>query len=136
MLSDISFFSSLSESELSNLELFCQLRRLNEWEILFNENDEATALYIVKSWKLKASRLRSDWENILWFIDEWWLVWEMAFYDIDLVSKRRTATVSAVEPTDVIVIMNYSIQELSNRHNDIYNKIVSIVESRKKDNLK
>jgi len=33
----------LSESEKQNLAMFCQEKHINEWEVLFNEQEEASA---------------------------------------------------------------------------------------------
>lgn len=130
----ISFFDNLSQTEKDNLSLFCQERHLKTWEILFNEWDEAVALYIVKNWKLKAYKDRSDWEKLLWNIWIWEFVGEMAFFDWDNTPKRRMATIMALEETDLIVMMNYSLLELANKRKDIYDKILKIIKDRKQIN--
>lgn len=130
----IQFFDSLSISERDNLSLFCQERFLKSGEILFNEWDEAVALYVVKRWKIKAYKDRSDWEKVLWMISEWEFVWEMAFFDWENVPKRRMATIKALEDTDLIVIMNYSLLELAKKRKDIYDKITQIIVERKQKN--
>lgn len=134
LLDWISFFDTLSLIEKDNLSLFCQERFLKSGETLFQEWDEAVALYIVKSWKLKAYKDRSDWEKTLGLAANWEFVWEMAFFDWDNVPKRRMASVKAVEDTDLIVIMNYSIIELANKRKDIFNKIKQIIVDRKQKN--
>lgn len=130
----IQFFDSLSVSEKDNLSLFCQERFLKSGEILFNEWDEAVALYVVKKWKIKAYKDRSDGEKVLWLISEWEFVWEMAFFDWDNVPKRRMASIKALEDTDLIVIMNYSLIELAKNRKDIYDKITQIIVERKQKN--
>ncbi|EKD66436.1 MAG: hypothetical protein ACD_49C00042G0009 [uncultured bacterium (gcode 4)] len=132
----ISIFDSLTSSELTNLSMFCQERFLKEWEILFNEWDDAVAMYILKSGKLKVYRDRSDWEKVLWFVESWDMVWEMAVFEaIDgNIPKKRIASVKAVQNSFLIVIMNYSILELSKKNSWIYWKIVKIIEERKQKN--
>jgi len=135
----ISIFDSLTSEELNNLSMFCQERFLKEWEILFKEWDDAVAMYILKSGKLKAYKDRSDWEILLWFV-EWPgdMVWEMAVFEaIDNnsnIPKKRIASVKAVQNSFLIVIMNYSILELSKKNSWIYWKIVKIIEERKQKN--
>jgi len=133
----ISIFDSLTSEELNNLSMFCQERFLKEWEILFNEWDDAVAMYILKSGKLKVYKDRSDWEILLWFV-EWPgdMVWEMAVFEaIDSnIPKKRIASVKAVQNSFLIVIMNYSILELSKNNSWIYWKIVKIIEERKQKN--
>ena len=131
----ISLFSSLTQNEKDNLALFCQERFIKNWETLFKEHDEATALYIVKSWKLKAYKDRSDGEITLGIVMPWEFVWEMAFFDWENVPKRRMASVKTLEDSTLVVIMNYSIMDLSNKRKDIYEKIVRIIEERKQMNL-
>ena len=131
----IRLFESLSQGELDNLSIFCQERFLKTWEILFNEWDDAVALYILKSGKLKVFKERSDWKKTLWFTEIWEMVWEMAIFDsINWIPKKRMASVIAEENSVLLVIMNYSIVELSKKHSDIYEKIIKIIEKRKQLN--
>ena len=134
ILSWISLFDTLSSTELENLALFCQERFIKSWEILFKEWDEAGAMYVVKLWKLKAYKERSDWEMLLWYIQNWEFVGEMSFFDGQDVPKKRMATVKALDDTQLIVIMNYSIVDLAAKRKDIYDKIVDIIKERKYKN--
>lgn len=137
----ISIFDSLTSAELDNLSLFCQERFLKEWENLFKEWDDAVAMYILKSWKLKVYKDRSDWEILLWFVEKSGdMVWEMAIFEAiennSNIPKKRMASIKAVENSFLIVIMNYSILDLSKKNSWIYNKIVKIIEERKEKNAK
>ncbi|EKE27223.1 MAG: cyclic AMP receptor protein,catabolite gene activator [uncultured bacterium (gcode 4)] len=134
ILSWISLFDTLSSTELENLALFCQERFIKSWEILFKEWDEAGAMYVVKLWKLKAYKERSDGEMLLWYIQNWEFVGEMSFFDGQDVPKKRMATVKALDDTQLIVIMNYSIVDLAAKRKDIYDKIVDIIKERKYKN--
>lgn len=64
-LDSISLFSGLSESERSTVELFSQERLIRSGEVLFNEGDDATAMYVVKSGRMKIYRERSTGEQLL-----------------------------------------------------------------------
>lgn len=134
ILSWISLFWNLTASELSNLALFCQERFLKAWEVLFNEWEEASAMYVVKSWKLKAYKDRSDWEQTLWYISQNEFVWEMAFFDWNNTAKNRTASVKAIEDSQLLIIMNYSIIDLAKKHNDVYTKIANTIQKRRELN--
>lgn len=137
MFDNLEIFENLSQQEKDNLSLFCQQRCLKPQEILFNEWDDATAIYIVVSWKLKAYKIRSEGELTLWYIERGEFVWEMAFFDGENIPKKRMASIKAIEDTELIVIMSYSITELANKRKDIYDKIISIIEERKlKNDLK
>lgn len=126
----ISLFNDLTTNEKSNLEIFCQERILNAWELLFNEWDEATSMYIIKSWFLEA--YNDSW--ILWTITDWEFVWEMALYSWN--NKRRNASVKALKDTALIVILDFSIKELTNKYPEIREKIKNIVENRIIENNK
>ena len=70
----------LSESERDSLSLFCQEKHLDAWDIIFNEQDEASAMYILKDWNIEISRI-INWENtILWEVHAEEILWEMALF--------------------------------------------------------
>ena len=88
---------------------------------------EATSMYIVKTWILE---VEDDWK-LLGNIVSWEIVWEMAlFWD----NKKRTATVRSASDTMVIVILGFSITDLSNKYPNILDKIKSIINIRNKKN--
>ncbi len=130
----VTLFANLTEREASELALFCQERYVKSWEVLFNEWDEATAMYIVKEWKLKAYRVRPDWDQVLGYIHKDEFVWEMAFFDGNDIPKKRMASVKAIEDSRLLIIMNYSIMDLAKKQKDIFDKIVSIIRQRKEIN--
>ena len=135
MLEQIPIFSGLSNAEISKLELFCQERYIKSSEVLFGEWDDASALYIVKEWKLKVYKDRSDGEITLWFVEKGGIVWEMAIFEaMENTHKKRMASVKAAENTYLIVIMNYSIMDLSKKYTEIYEKILKIIKERREMN--
>jgi CRP-like cAMP-binding protein len=131
ILASIELFQSLSQTEENTLALFCQERLLMSGEVLFSEGSDAIALYIVKTGSLEAYRERSDGKIVLGNIGTNELVGEMAIFD-ESVSKKRTASVRATADSVVLIIMDYAIKELSKKHTDIYEKIVNIINERKK----
>lgn len=131
----LEIFSVLTDDEKNKLSLFCQERFLKKWDILFKEWDEAIALYVLKQWKLRAYKDRSDGEKILWFIESGEMVWEMAIFDImEHRQSTRMASIKAEQDSFLIVIMNYSILELSKNNPIIYTKILDIINNRKEKN--
>ena len=64
ILNGIKLLDSLSDLEKENLALFCQEKQLSAWEVLFNEEEEASAMYILKEWNIQISRI-SGWKNII-----------------------------------------------------------------------
>lgn len=129
MLETIELFSSLPKETISTLELFCQQRTVLAWEVLFNKWDESTSMYIVKSGLLEVY----DWDKILWTVKAQEFVWEMSLFGE---SKVRTATVKVVEDSELIVLLWFSMNELSKKHPEIINQIKLVIEERKTQNAK
>lgn len=127
MLENIKLLSTLSETDLSTLSLFCQERVLNPWEVLFEEWDEANSMYILVSWLLEAY----SWKEVLWKIHPQEIVWEMAIFEG---SKKRMASVRALEETYLIVFPWFSIENLSKKHPKIMKVIKEVIIKRRKQN--
>ena len=105
------------------------MRTLSNWEILFKEWEDASSLYIVKSWKLQA--FTYSW--ILWDIEKDWFVWEMALFSEP--QKKRMASVKSIsDDTNVIVMLYFSLIELEKKHPLIIEKIKNIVSKRVEEN--
>ena len=129
MLEDISLFDGLSDLEKSTVALFSQERRLPSGEILFNEGDDATAMYVVKSGRMKAYRDRSTGEQLLGYNEPGDLVGEMALFEAGA-PKKRVATIRATEDTLLLVIVDYAITELSRKHPEVFAKIQKVITAR------
>ena len=134
MLNGIPLFSGLTESEKSTVSLFAQERKINVGTLLFSENDDATAMYIVKDGKLKIYRDRSSGEISLGFILPGEIVGEMALFDATS-PKKRLASVKAMEDTLIVVIVDYAIMELSRKHPEVYSKIQQVIRRRNEENI-
>jgi len=107
--------------------MFCQQRRVASGEVLFRKWEESTSMYIVISWKLEVF----DGERVLWFVKSWEFVWEMSLFSEP---KVRTASVKALEDTNVIVLLAFSIDQLGDKHPEILEQIRKVIEERKKKN--
>lgn len=127
ILDEIKLLNELSESEKEKLSLFCQEKYLTAGEVLFNEQDEASAMYLLKEWNIEISRF-SDWENIvLWEVHAEEILWEMAlFWD----TNKRMATATALTDSVLIVILSFSIKELTLKHPELLDKIKTIINDR------
>lgn len=133
MLDGIPLFDGLSDSEKSTVSLFAQERRIKASEVLFVEGDEATAMYVVKSGRLKTYRERSSGEVVLGYVNPGEIVGEMALFDANA-PKKRLASVKAVEDTMLVVIVDYAILELSKKHPEVYEKINRVIQIRNAEN--
>jgi CRP/FNR family transcriptional regulator len=132
MLEDIGLFAELTASERDTLGMFCQERSLENGELLFSESDEAIAMYIVKGGSLKVYKDRSTGTTILGYVNAGETVGEMAVFGHE--PRIRMATVRAVEPTRLLVIVDYAIIEISRKHPELYAKISVIIRQRMEQN--
>lgn len=131
ILSWIKLLSDLSIKDLENLSLFCQLKKMKKWEILFKEWDEANAMYILKSWNFEI-RKRINWSDvILWNVEAEEILWEMALFWND---NKRMATAISKEDSELITILSFSIKDLANKNPILLEKIKDIINDRIIDN--
>ncbi len=123
----IKLLADLSESEKNNLSLFCQEKHLKAWEVLFFEQDEASAMYLLKEWKIEISRMHNGEKILLWEVQAEEILWEMAlFWD----ANKRMATATAIEDCVLVVVLWFSIKELTQKHPDLMDKIKLIINDR------
>lgn len=127
MLENVELFSGLSKQELETMELFCQERKFLKWETIFSKWEEATAMYILKDWLLEVV----DEYKVLWHIERWWIVWEMAIF---AEPKVRSASVIALQDSELIVILSFSIQDLTKKYPEVSKKIEQIILERREKN--
>ncbi|MGE4443821.1 MAG: Crp/Fnr family transcriptional regulator [Candidatus Altimarinota bacterium] len=127
MLEGIELFSSLNQDSLNTLAMFCQQRRVASGEVLFRKGEESTSMYIVISGKLEVF----DGERVLGFVKSGEFVGEMSLFSEP---KVRTASVKALEDTNVIVLLAFSIDQLGDKHPEILEQIRKVIEERKKKN--
>lgn len=127
MLENFKILDYLSQKDRNNLELFCQWRFLNKWEILFNEWDEANSMYFLKKWTISIYK-NINWQKlVLWNVYAEEIIWEMAvFWRI----WTRMWTAQALEDCELITIADFSIKELANKNPELLWKIQTTIEER------
>ncbi len=123
----IKLLSDLNEVEKNNLQMFCQEKRVSAWDVIFHENDYATAMYILKEGNIEITRNINWWKVILWEVKSEELLGEMAIF-----WNRSKRMASAVALTDcvLIVILSFSINELIKKHPNLFKKIQLIINDR------
>lgn len=127
ILKQVKLLSDLSDNELHYLSMFCQDKILKEGETLFHEWDEANAMYILANWEVEISNL-IQWERVkLWNVKAEEILWEMALF---WKSSRRMATAIAIKDSQLLVVLSFSIKELTQKHPALLNKIKNIIEER------
>lgn len=127
ILKQVKLLSDLSDSEIEYLSMFCQDKLLKEWETLFHEWDEANAMYILASWEIEISNLIQGSRVKLWSVKAEEILGEMALF---WKSTRRMATAIATRDSQLLIVLSFSIKELTAKHPELLQKIKSIIEER------
>lgn len=127
MLKDLELLKDLSDQQKDNLELFCQQKFLEAWEVLFRQWDEANAMYILASGKIEVSNTINSKKVVLGDVQAEEIIWEMALF---WESKYRMATAQAKTDCVMITILDFSIKELTKQFPALLEKIQKIIEER------
>ena len=127
MLNWIKMLEDLTDNELMNLEIFCQKRVIKTWEVLFNERDEASSMYLIIKWRIEVFNTKDSEEKILGYIDAEWILWEMAIF---WEQWKRMACAKATRDSVLLVVLSFSIKEITSKHPELLEKIKEIIEIR------
>ncbi len=131
ILDGLGMLDYLSNSEKSQLEVFCQEKFVSPWEVLFREWDEANAMYFLKEWEIEISKEIKGSSTKLGTIQAEDILWEMALFGS---SSRRMASATVKKETVLITILSFSIKELTTKHPELLEKIKWIIEARNYEN--
>lgn len=132
VLDALDILSTLTQQDKDNLSIFCQERHLMKWETLFSEWEEWNAMYFLQAWKISILK-KVDWVNVrLWQVSAEEVLWEMALFQSS--NNTRMATAVADEDSNLVVILNFSINELKQKYPEVIEKIKQIIEYRNMQN--
>ncbi|MDD2870550.1 MAG: cyclic nucleotide-binding domain-containing protein [Candidatus Gracilibacteria bacterium] len=127
LVDGIKLLADLSQSEKDNLSLFCQEKLLNAGEVLFYEQDEASAMYLLKEGKIEISRMHEGEKIILGDVQAEEILGEMALFGD---SNKRMATATALEDCILVVVLGFSIKDLTKKYPELLEKIKMIINDR------
>lgn len=125
----LEILKELAPEDIEELSHFCQEKYVKQWEILFHEWEDCTdAMYILRTWKFEVSKI-VNWEKvILGIVRAEEVLWEMAlFWDV---GKKRMATAECIEDSILVVILSFSIEELSKKQPKLLEKIKDVIKNR------
>ena len=101
LLHRVPLFAGLAEERLQALATVATTRRLSAREELFHKGDPASQVYVVSTGRLKVYTTSSEGDEILFTIlDEGEVIGELPL----LTGGRRTASVAALEPSELLVL--------------------------------
>ncbi len=128
---NIDLFSELSQKDQVSLSDFCQIISVWSGETLFRQGDEPQALYVVASGSFSVIQNIDGIDTRIARVWSGELLWEMAFFHEP---PKRNATVIADEDSQVVVILQFSIQDLFEKHPSIHASFKEIIEERVRKN--
>jgi CRP/FNR family transcriptional regulator, cyclic AMP receptor protein len=121
LLGRVPVFSTLSQDELGQVAQVAMPRRYEAGTVVFNEGDEGSTCYIVRSGRARAIRAHPDGRSItLAHFGPGDIFGELAMLD----GERRSATVEATEDTETIAILSDDMHRLLREHPDISVKLI------------
>jgi hypothetical protein len=131
-LDNLTLLQSLTQQDRDNLSIFCQERHIKKWELLFTEWDEWNAMYFLQRWKIDIFK-KINWEEVkLWQVVAEEILWEMALFQS--INSTRMATAISSEDCNLVVIPNFSIEQLKTKQPEVIEKIKQIIEYRNMQN--
>jgi CRP/FNR family cyclic AMP-dependent transcriptional regulator len=122
LLRRVPVFAALGQDDLVRVAQVAVPRRFSTGEIVFREGDESNTCYVVRSGLARAVTEHSDGRSItLANFGPGDIFGELAMFD----NERRSATVEALEDTEVIAILGGDMRRLLREHPDIAVKLVA-----------
>jgi CRP/FNR family transcriptional regulator, cyclic AMP receptor protein len=121
LLARVPVFETLGEAELARVADVALPRAFGAGHVVFREGDASETCYVVRSGHCRAVREHPDGRTItLARFGPGDFFGELAMFD----DERRSATVEAVEETDVLAILGGDMRRLLRDHPDIAMKLV------------
>jgi CRP-like cAMP-binding protein len=109
LLTDTDFFRDLSEEDLAFLLPTCTVRTLRRGDLLFEEGDDCSELFVVSSGLVAISKKSIDGrESVVALMERGELFGEMGMLD----GLGRSAEARALEPSEIIAIPYAPVRQL------------------------
>ena len=127
ILADSELFGSLWPEERLRIVQLCTSRRLAARKVIFHQGEPGREMFIVVSGRLKVSVTSEDGKELTFFIfHENDVFGELAMLD----GERRSATVTAVGPCELLVLHHKDFQQLLKQNQLIGLKMLSLLAGR------
>jgi CRP/FNR family transcriptional regulator len=116
LLSQVPVFAPLAAEDLELVAEVCHPRRFGAGEIVFREGDQSNTCYVVRSGHARAVREHADGRQIaLATFGPGDIFGELAMFD----DERRSATVEAIDPLDVLAILGPDMRRVMLRRPEL-----------------
>lgn len=112
-LSNIDFFEDLSQQALLNLSHLMKEVHYKKDSIIINQGEETRSLFIIESGRIKVTALNEEGhQTVFSFLQQ-----DEYFGELSLIDEApRSATIIAVEDTDVLVLSHSQFYSFLNSH--------------------
>ena len=127
LLAKVPIFAELEASELEALLRITGQRRLRSREVLFRKGAHSSRTYVIVSGRCRASTAGRDGkELVLRIMDAGEVIGEISLLD----GHPRSATVVALEPTELLVIERRDLLPFLHEHPEVAIKLLEVLGSR------
>jgi CRP/FNR family transcriptional regulator len=121
LLGRVPVFSTLVHGDLERISQLAVPRHFEPGQVVFREGDSSDTCYIVRSGLTRAIREHGDGRVItLATFGPGDIFGELAMFE----DERRSATVEATEPTDVVAVLGPDMRRLMVEHPEISTRLV------------
>ncbi len=121
LLGRVPVFSSLVPGDLEQIAQLAVPRRFEAGQVVFREGDSSDTCYVVRRGHARATRHHGDGRTItLARFGPGDIFGELAMFE----DERRSATVEAIEPTDVVAVLGPDMRALMTEHPEISTRLV------------
>ena len=121
LLANVPVFATLVPADLERIAELAVPRSFEPGQVVFREGDASDTCYIVRSGRARAVREHSDGRTItLANFGPGDFFGELAMFE----DERRSATVEAIEPTDVVAVLGPDMRRLLAEHPEISTRLV------------
>ncbi len=127
MLAESELFGDLPPVDRQRIVQLCARKRFAAKQVVFHQGEPGREMFIVVSGRLKVSVISEDGKELSFFIfHENDIFGELALLD----GERRSATVTAIEPCELLVLHHNDFKQLLSQHRLIGLKLLSLLAGR------
>jgi CRP-like cAMP-binding protein len=121
LLGRVPVFSTLVPADLEQIAELAVPRRFEAGQVVFHEGDSSDTCYVVRDGHARATRHHGDGRTItLARFGPGDIFGELAMFE----DERRSATVEAIEPTNVVAVLGPDMRALMTEHPQISARLV------------
>jgi CRP-like cAMP-binding protein len=127
LLANSELFGELPEADRQKIVDLCTRRKVGARQVVFHQGDVGREMFIVLSGMLKVSTTSLEGKELSFFIlHENDIFGELAMLD----GERRSATITAIGPCELLVLHHRNFQQLVKEHQMIGLKLLSVLAGR------